>query len=215
MDRSQVTRADVPDARYPSDNSWDVPTLLPALQAQYSDLPIVKWGMFKRSRCMHGCYHFYTEDYKFDALWSDPTPVARSGCTAVVEPNFSTNDDMPHAVAAYGIYRKRWLARYWQSLGVRVWVDLCVAKRFQRLNLLGVPAGWASYMTRGYADQLDVLQREYELAAEQCGDEADLRFVVYGGGRAVRAWCEEKRVLHVPEAMHVFDGRVVREADHG
>lgn len=209
MDRALITKADVPDCVWPTNNGLDVPTLDGSLQAGYGDFPLIKWGFGRRSARVEGCYHFYTDDYKFSALWGDPSPVVRSGCSAIVEPNYSTNEQMPAAIALYHIYRKRWLARYWQSLGIRTWVDMCVAVRFQCTNLLGIPAGWGSYMTRAYGEQIGTLEQELALAEERCG-ENELRFVVYGGGKLVRRWCEIKGLLHVPETMHVFDGRLTR-----
>lgn len=154
---------------------------------------------------MRGTYHFYTDDYKFSALWDDPTPILNSGCINVVEPNFSTNSMMPRAAVAWGVYRKRWMARYWQSQGVRVFVDLNVEDEFADLNWLGIPPGWRAYATRGYARHLDSLRTQYERACERGGGAA--LFVVVGGGAVIEGECRSRGWLYIPEYIHVAEGR--------
>lgn len=144
-----LTRRDVPDALFATDNALGIPLLDVGLQATYVHLPVRTWGSVKRNQVMRGTWHFYTDDYRFEALWTDPSGVVNSECNAAVEPNFSTSEQMPEVVGWYQIYRKRWLARYWQSHGIPVFVDLNVAPRFYYANLLGVPRGWRSWMTRG------------------------------------------------------------------
>lgn len=138
---------------------------------------------------MPGTWSFYTDDYKFTALWSDPRPVIRSGCAAVIEPNFSIYDDSPLAVALWALYRKRWLARYWQEHGIDIWVDLNASLRFKAYTLLGVPKGWRWFATRGYYDRPDDLRADYELACETAGTK-EIEFVVAGGSRKLRKLCD-------------------------
>lgn len=138
----------IPDVIFPTDNEWGVPLLDLNMQAIMLNIPITKWGTIGRHGKMAGTYHFYTDDYKFTALWGNPWPVISSSCVSVVEPNFSTHEQMPKAVALWDIYRKRWLARFWQSYGVRIFVDLNVEPHLMELNMLGVPHGWMAYATR-------------------------------------------------------------------
>jgi len=201
----------VPDAIFPSDNEWDVPTLDIALQADFLELPLTKWGDKSRKGVMRGTYHFYTEDYKFDALWKKPLGLINSQCVAIVEPNFSTNEQMPQAVGLWSIYRKRWLARYAQSYGVKVWADLTVAPKFAELNLLGVPNGWGSYCTRALDKQVELIIADYEIAREHAGQEP--HFLVYGGGKQSQALCKERGWQWLPENMDVKNKR--KEADYG
>lgn len=200
-----LTRRDVPDALFASDNPFGIPTLDGRLQAEYTHLPVMTWGAVKRNQVMRGTWHFYTEDYRFEALWSDPSGVVNSRCVAVVEPNFTTSEQMPRAVALYQIYRKRWLGRYWQSRGIQVFVDLNVAPAWVEDNLFGVPRGWNAYMTRGYYNRTEALGNELTLARRHSGLENPL-FVVYGGGAAVRCFCEREGVLYCPETMDVRKG---------
>lgn len=201
---------DVPDILFYTDNELDIPVLDLNLQAEYPVMPMLKWGFTRRGAIMPGTYHFYVEDYKFQALWNDPQTLVLAKPYAVVEPNFSTNEQMPAAVAHSLIYKKRWLARYWQTQGIRVWVDVCVAVRFAFTNLFGVPVGWKSYCTRGYADEIDHLDFEFDMACQRA-QTSEINFLVYGGGAAVRSKCEKSGWSHVPEQMHVFDGRLNRQ----
>lgn len=194
-----LAQRDVPDALFPTDNEWGIPTLDPALQADFVDLPVQPWGAKSRKVRMPGTYHFYVDDYRFSKLWADPSPVVNSGCLSVVEPNFTTNEQMPRAVALYRIHQKRWLARYWQSYGLRVFVDLNVDPSVYDLALLGVPYGWLAYATRGYSAQIDCLNTEHTLACERAMTERIL-FLVIGSSEAVRGACHEHGwvYIHIP-----------------
>lgn len=185
-EQAELSRWDVPDAVFASDNDLGIPLLDANLQATAVVAPVQPWGMGAgaRSRKNPGTWHFYTDDYRFDALWRDPSPVVNSGAVAAVEPNFSAYLEMPRAVALWSIYRKRWLSRFWQGHGIRVFVDLNVAEPHYSDNLLGVPKGWRSWATRGYVERLHLTEREFDLACEHAGT-SDILFFVYGGGRAV------------------------------
>lgn len=195
----------VPNLIFASDNEWDIPTLDIKRQARGLSELVEKWGDRARTTRHEGIYHFYTDDYKFQALWDDPRPVIASGCQAVFEPNFSTHADMPMAVGLARIYQKRWLSRYWQEVGIKIFVDLCVDPKFYELNLLGVPSGWQAFCTRGYSHEVHLLDEEYQQAKAIAGQEP--LFVVYGGGRKVVELCRQRGWLHLRENMHVKEGR--------
>lgn len=196
----EVTRADVPDALWPTDNDYGVPLLDLSLQAKAFDQPAAIWGATTRKTRMAGTWLFYTEDYRYEALWADPSPVLNTGARAAVEPNFSAYSNMPFAVALWQIYRKRWIARWWQQYGLPIWVDLNVAEVHAELNLCGVPDGWHAFATRGYTERLDATHREYELAQRKAGEQTPL-FLVYGGGKAVKAECNRMGWLWMQEEM--------------
>lgn len=198
----------VPDARFATDNDWDVPVLDLALCADVIDMPILTWGAnVSRAMVQHGStVHFYTEDYRFEALWDNPAPLVNMGAITAVEPNWSVYDDTPRALAIWNTYRKRWMARWWQTRGVRIVVDLNVSVRHASVNLLGVPLGWHSFATRGYHERIDALEAEYEIARRYAGQRTP-NFLVYGGGRRVKEVCQARAWLWVAEMRDRWKGK--------
>lgn len=197
---------DVPDALWATDNEWGVPVLDDLWQADAVDLPVNVYGASGRKTKMQGTYHFYTDDYRFEGLWSDPTPIVNSGCVNVVEPNYSTNIQMPRAIVLWHTYRKRWLSRYWQSKGIRIFVDLDVNAIFDDVNLLGVPEGWrayACYMRKSDHDPEELL-RFLDVATTRAGSD-DVLMLVVGGESDVQALCREhKQCVWVPSFEQKF-----------
>jgi hypothetical protein len=201
---------DVPDAIWPSDNEYGIPLLDMQWQANAFDAPIIAWGEKARIAKHKGStVHFYVDDYRFDALWRDPAALQRFGAITAVEPNTSIYTDMPMAVALYQMYRKRWMARWWQTLGIRIVVDLNISERYADLALLGVPKGWAWYATRGYAKRLDGADREYERAVAHAAPNT-VQFMVVGGGRVAKTHCMERGWLWVPDRMRLVDGETIQ-----
>jgi hypothetical protein len=194
-------RGDVPDAVFPSDNEWGVPTLDPAMQADAFDFPVEQWGNVGMRASMRGTWGFYVEDRKFLALWDDPTKVLHAGAVNAIEVNFSTHEQHPRALTLFDVYRKRWLARYWQTKGLRIFVDLNVNDAATELNLLGVPKGWRAYATRSH-DGGGRIPRHFEVAAEHAGTEAIL-FLVCGGGKEIEELAGRRGWKWVPEPRTV------------
>jgi hypothetical protein len=179
-----------------------IPELDLALQATELVAPVVKWGRIARTSRMDGTYYFYTCDTKFRALWSNPDQLPDSGCRVAVEPNYSSWPDMDPARLREGIYRKRWLARHWQSRGVRVVVDLNVDPAFRDVALLGVPKGWRAYAVRHQSGiGLDEIEADFEHAARHAGTRS-LFFCVFGGWHKVRDLCAERNWLWHAEDIH-------------
>jgi len=191
----------VPDALWPTNNDLGVPLLDINMQADAFDQPWAIWGTVKRRTTMSGTWLFYTEDYRYEALWKNPAAVIETKCVTAVEPNFSCYDNMPYAVALWQVYRKRWMARYWQSQGIRIFADLNVAANYAEMNLIGIPLGWKAFATRGYQDRLDATHDEYTIACKIAGNNITPLFIVYGGGKIVRTECQNNGWLHVGETM--------------
>lgn len=179
-----------PDAIWGTDNDFGIPLLDVNLQALSVDLPFSCWGATKRKIRMPGTWHFYTQDYRFEKLWKNPEDVVNTHCINIVEPNWSCYDQMPNVIYLWQIYRKRWMARWWQSFGVRVFVDLNVAERAYDYNLSGVPRGWKAWATRGYSERLDNIKMEYDLACAHA-ETSSILFIVYGGGKMIRELCKK------------------------
>lgn len=189
--------APAPDCVWPSDNDHGIPALDLAMQADAFDFPCTVWATQARGKAMRGTWLFYTADRKFEPIWRDPNAVLRSNPAACVEPNFSTHPEHPRAFVLWNVYRKRWLARWWQSQGVRVFVDLNVDPEFAADNLLGVPKGWKAYATRSHSEGAH-LEAEFALACEHAQTDRIL-FLVYGGGEHAKKLAQAKGWKWVPE----------------
>lgn len=187
----------VPDATFPTDNEYGIPTLLPKLQADYVDGIVKGWGTLARKNRHRGTWHFYVDDYKFENVWKHPELVTETLAVTTAEVNWSFNEQTPLAVVLYRIYQKRWLSRYWQSLGFRIFVDLNVPDNFAELNLTGVPRGWRAYATRAADAELDSLLLQAKLAKRHAGTD-EILFLVCRGGQKVHEACLKNQWIHIP-----------------
>ena len=189
------------DYLYPTDNEYQIPTLLADNQPVHVELPLAPWGAEGRYKKGITTYHFYVDDYRFEQLFKNPILLLQSGCRAVVEPNVSIHDQTPVAIALYQIYRKRYLARYLQECGLQVWADLNVSPHLERWNALGIPQGYNAFFTRGVSGWQPTLDRHLEMARRisEC-DHPNL--VVYGGCKDIADWCMAKQVVHISEYMN-------------
>ena len=175
-----------PNDIFPSSNDWGIPDLDLSMQPDTTDIDWLKWGVQQRTATHDGGIHFYTDDYKFSAVWDKPDDLLETGCSAVIEPNFSTWANMPRALAMTDIYKKRWLARYWQKKGVRLWVDVNTSPHLHDLNFLGVPKEWRYFATRylasfddGNVAGYDATMKDWQAIVDYTGtDECVL--LVYG-----------------------------------
>lgn len=191
---------------YPSDNPWGVPSLMLSKQATALIEPVTKWGSVARTTKIQGTWHFYTDDYKFANLWNEPMQPVLTRCRAIIEPNYSTHHTMPRAEVLWGIYRKRWLGRFWQDAGMQLFVDVNVERDFFDLALLGVPKGWRAYANRAYTTDDAHLREAYTLACEHAGTD-EIVYVVYGGRAVIKDLCVEQGWAWVPEDAYVKHGR--------
>ena len=189
------------DYVYPSNNEFDIPTLLTNNMPIHLELPVTPWGAEARYKKMMSTYHFYVDDYRFEQLFKDPLKLLLSGAKAIVEPNCSIHDQTPMAHAIWQTYRKRYLCRYLQECGMQIWVDLNVSPHFEEINRLGVPDGYNAFCTRGVKGWLNTTERHWEMAKRISGLEKPNMFV-YGGGDDVAEWCKAHDVVHVKEFMN-------------
>lgn len=200
-DRSVIVEEDIfKDILFATDNDLEIPTLLLEMQAGRLELPITPWGANSRLKTSVNTYHFYVDDYRFNALFKDPSKLVASGCKTIVEPNCSCHDQTPIAYGLAKIYKKRYLARYMQELGVRVYADLNVASKFAEYNTLGIPKGWNAFMTRGTDGWVQALENDLAVAREISGLETP-NLIVYGGGKTSKEFCQKNGLLFVTDFM--------------
>lgn len=189
------------DYIYPSNNEYDIPTLLTDNMPVHLELPFTPWGAEARYKKGITTYHFYVEDYRFEQLFKDPIKLLLSGCRAIVEPNCSIHDQTPMAYAIYQTYRKRYLCRYLQECGMQIWVDLNVSPHFEEINALGIPDGYNAFCTRGVTGWLNTTERHWQMAKRISALDKPNMFV-YGGGKDVEDWCRERGIVYVNEYMN-------------
>lgn len=187
------------DRIYESNNEFDIPNLRIDEQPNFGLLlPFSAWGADTRLKKDIQTYHFYVEDYRFEAIWKDPKIVLNSGCEVVVEPNLSLFDTTPVAYGLQQIYKKRWIARYFQECGIKVYADLNVSQKFYKYNRMGIPDGYNAFATRGYADRQEYLKMEIQIAREISGKDTP-NMIVYGGGDKIKELCVQNNVLYVEQ----------------
>lgn len=189
------------DRLYPSDNEYEIPSLRLDCQPQNGLLlPFAPWGANSRRKKGIATYHFYVDDYRFHNIWLHPEKLLACGCREVVEPNFTLHLNMPIAYGLQLLYKKRWIARWLQECGIRVWVDLKVSEKYRELNLLGVPDGYNAFATRGYADNIEGLSAELEVARRVSGVNCP-NMIVYGGGKEAKEFCMKHGLVYSEQFM--------------
>lgn len=193
-----------PDVLFPSDNDLEIPTLRLDVQPKMVEIPFVLYGEQKRTfdMCGQGTLHFYTDDYRFNTIFEQPKMVYHHHPHYIVEPNYSLFSETPFAFGIHQIYKKRFFSRLMQQHGIGVFVDLNVAPKYYKANLLGVPAGYSSFCTRGYSDRLVQLEFEYNMAKSIAG-ENELTFIIYGGGRECRQFAKENNCVYVTPLVSI------------
>ncbi|QII05898.1 DUF4417 domain-containing protein [Rhodococcoides fascians A25f] len=107
---------------FPSSNEHGIPDLAPS-HAMPANL--AAWHVERQRQHAAetgGAVHFFLDDYRFETVWSSPERSARRaiavGCA--LSPDFSLWRGMPRAASVWNVYRSRWVAAYWQALGVDV-----------------------------------------------------------------------------------------------
>lgn len=189
----------VKDILYPSDNHYDIPCLRLDRQAGHLELPFVPYGTGRRNKRV-ATLHFYVDDYRFNALWKNPAKIFDNNPAAAVECNYSLFDTTPLAFGLQFIYQKRWMARYWQENGIRIYVDLNVSSKFFEYNRMGVPDGWNAFATRGALGGLELLKAKFNQARQISGLDFP-NLIVYGGGKEVHDFCCRHSLLYVHDYM--------------
>lgn len=192
------------DCLFPCDNDLEIPCLRLDRQPKVCDIPFLCFGEQKRTHNMLGAgtLHFYTDDYRFQSVYDHPEKILQHNPANIVEPNFSLFVDTPIAFGMQAVYKKRMVSRLMQENGIGVFVDLNVAPKYYKLNMLGVPKGYASYCTRGYSDRLNHLEFEYNMA-KTWADGNEVLFVVYGGGKEVRDFCKDVGAIYVTPVIAI------------
>ena len=100
------------------------------------------------------------------------------------------------------IFRKRYLARYFQECGLQVWADLNVSHRFAKYNRMGIPDGYNAFFTRGTAGYIPQLEFDLQTAREISGKDHP-NLCVYAGGREVEDWCHKNQLNYFDKFINL------------
>lgn len=181
---------------------YQVPLLDHALQGFESDLQtVVQQGRSIPLSTVAYTRSYYTDDFR---LWSIPKKPGKvlddQLLVASFELNYSILPHMPFPAVLYLVYRKRWFSCLLQSRGVRIFVDLNACKEYRHVNMHGVPPGWLSFSTRGYANDVNALYEQYVFACDWC--RVRPVFAVWGGGSLIQQICEEEHWCYIPDPMN-------------
>lgn len=109
--------------RFPSQNRWGIPQLLPLTQKHLPN-DLIAYGYRARPTepFKTPATHFFLDDYRFEYVWRKPRkalPVVRK-YPFVLTPDFSLYRDYPLVAQLWNVYRNRWCGAYWQRQGL--WV---------------------------------------------------------------------------------------------
>lgn len=186
-----------PAVFFPGSNALSIPALNPQLQ-----LLDAEGHHFIRSSNLPGrpsaCWLHYADDWRIERFWKRPQRLYNDYITASLEVNYTVLDEFPLPFALWQIYRKRYLSVWMQhKYNYFIAVDLNVPRRFQAINLAGVPLGWRAYSTRAYADRVEELQYEYDIVYQHSRGNPYL--IVYGGGKPAARWCHRNDVYHIEQ----------------
>lgn len=191
------------DTIFPGEQQFGIPILSLDYMATEVTLPCVKWGEIGAKNQMNGTWHFYVYDGKLYRIEFNPEQLLASNAQNFVEINYSIRNAHSRAYALGQIFRKRQIARWLQSKGRRVLVDMNVGRKHMKDNLLGVPEGWTAFATRGYTSKVDYINDQINAALEIAGTE-DILFLVYGGGEAIEECCKAAGCVYIPERMQAI-----------
>lgn len=75
--------------------------------------------------------HFFLGDYLFERTWSKLTQTAEflEQYKLVLSPDFSLYTDMPKALQLFNHYKKMYVSKFWQDMGIKVVPVACWSDR--------------------------------------------------------------------------------------
>ena len=200
------------DVYFPSTNEYGFPDLDPNLLATPDMVPSITWDrtpetsspeVLSQAYFCHssrpypegrsgGTLGFFTEDWRFDYMWEMKwredfaNLLLQEDWNCVVEPDFSPWGDMPLIQRQWQVYRGRWCARYWQSLGIYIIPNL-IAEHRTHMNtwaFAGVPTPCPVLAVQcrhinHHGATWDHFYKEMAIACDILNPEV---LVIYGGG---------------------------------
>lgn len=188
------------DTIFAGEPEFGIPMLSLDFEAKEVPAKFVKWAELSPKKPDLMGWHFYTKDYKFNTIWQNPGQLISGNAMYFAEVNFSIRNAHSRAYALGQIFRKRQIARWLQSKGRYIFVDLNVGKKHLVDNFLGVPVGWKAYITRGSQEKIPYILDQFEAAIKHAGGD-EIFGVIYGGGIEVEDFAKEAGAVYIPERM--------------
>lgn len=189
---------------FESSNGFGIPDLLPdMLWEPTSPVQLVVCGYTPLSpdRAAGKLYGYWTEDFRFEALWNKPRTmldkILRADVAAMVEPDFSVYTDDPFVLQIHNLYRARWVGRYWQEFGVKV-VPNVTWSTPDSLDwaLLGIPLDAPLIAIEGRPRQRKNWDEWASVVSEVCERLQPRRVLLYG--------CSAEMAASVPANIIAF-----------
>jgi len=101
---------------FPSSNSYGIPDV------KKDEFEVTELIPYRADSNRNGTAHFFLDDYRFERCWKSPDSQIEElqKYQGVLSPDFSLYTNYPEAMQIWQVYRNRWCAAYWQSLGIKV-----------------------------------------------------------------------------------------------
>lgn len=180
-------------------NDLGVPILDITKQCSHVEYPFDIWGRENRSKKGIKTMLFYCEDYRFSHIIQRPEILIEKGIVNAAEINYSVHTNMPFPLALYQTFKKRYVSRYMQEMGLNIMVDLNVPPVWQEMNIQGVPDGWNSYICRGY-DEVEWIIAAHDTAKRKSGKDYP-NMVIYGGNQETRNYCQKNGIVYLKDVQ--------------
>ena len=122
--RDNIKIMNIEKGFFPSSNSYGIPDV------KKDEFNVTELIPYRADSNRNGTAHFFLDDYRFERCWKSPDSQIDElqKYQGVLSPDFSLYTNYPEAMQIWQVYRNRWCAAYWQSLGIKViptvgWAD--------------------------------------------------------------------------------------------
>ena len=114
--RDNIKIMNIEKGFFPSSNSYGIPDV------KKDEFNVTELIPYRADSNRSGTAHFFLDDYRFERCWKSPDSQIEElqKYQGVLSPDFSLYTNYPEAMQIWQVYRNRWCAAYWQSLGIKV-----------------------------------------------------------------------------------------------
>lgn len=114
--RQNINIMNIKKGFFESSNSYGIPDV------KADEFEINELIPYRVDSNRNGTAHFFLDDYRFERCFKNPDSQIEElkKYTGVLSPDFSMYLNYPKALQIWQVYRNRWCAAYWQSLGIKV-----------------------------------------------------------------------------------------------